>query len=359
MRAFIATGILGSFAFDSDGRLLEHRLFPKKPDVISGKLAKARSGEVIPEEREVLESLKKKGVKEIVWSKKEEVKGFTCITKKDNLGEEKLKSGFRQLAIELKWVFSQSELNEILSKVSIESTKKELRKEKRDVLVMRVVAVIDELDKDLNVFSELLREWYGLHFPEMDKAIASHEKYVGMISDYGRRDEIKDKSLSGLVAKSSGMELSETDISEIQRFSKALKGLYDEKKRMTRYLEDIANASVPNTSAVAGPVLAARLLNLAGGLERMSKMTSSTIQLLGAEKALFRHLRGEGKAPKYGILFGHQMIQNAPKEKKGKVARLIASKISLASRVDMFSERNDGEKIKSELEKSVKSVCSG
>ncbi|MBW1839778.1 MAG: C/D box methylation guide ribonucleoprotein complex aNOP56 subunit, partial [Deltaproteobacteria bacterium] len=102
----------------------------------------------------------------------------------------------------------------------------------------------------------------------------------------------------------------------------------------------------------------ARLLNLAGGLERMSKMTSSTIQLLGAEKALFRHLRGEGKSPKYGILFGHQLIQNAPKEKRGKVARLVASKISLASRIDMFSDRNDGEKMRLELDRDVKKVCS-
>jgi len=358
MRAFIATGILGSFAFDADGKLLEHRLFPKKPEIISEKLARTRSGEIIPEEREVLDSLKKKGVKEIVWDKKEEVKGFTCITKKDNLGEETLKSSFRKLAMDLKWVFSQSELNEILSKVSVESTKKELKKEKRDVLVMRVVAVIDELDKDLNVFSELLREWYGLHFPEMDRAISSHEKYVSLISDYGRRGEMKDKNLAALAAKSSGMDLSEMDMSEIQKFSRALNSLYDEKKRMTRYLEEIANASMPNTSAVAGPVLAARLLNLAGGLERMSKMTSSAIQLLGAEKALFRHLRGEGKAPKYGILFGHQLIQNAPKEKKGKVARLVASKISLAARVDMFSDRDDGEKMKSELERSVKDACS-
>jgi len=358
MRAFIATGILGSFAFDADGKVLEHKLFPKKPEVISEKLAKTRSGEIISEEREILDSLKKKGVKEIVWDKKEEVKGFTCITKKDNLGEETLRSSFRKLAMDLKWVFSQSELNEILSKVNVEATKKKLKKEKRDVLVMRVIAVIDELDKDLNVFSELLREWYGLHFPEADRAISSHEKYVEMISDYGRKEDIKEKSLSALAKKSSGMNLSETDIKEVQRFSKIMIDLYNEKKRITRYLEEIADASVPNISAVTGHVLAARLLNLAGGLERMSKMTSSTIQLLGAEKALFRHLRGEGKSPKYGILFGHQLIQNAPKEKRGKVARLVASKISLASRIDMFSDRNDGEKMRLELDRDVKKVCS-
>lgn len=357
MRAYIATGILGSFAFDADGNLLEYRLFPKKPEAISESLRKARSGEIIPEEKEIIESLKKKGVREIIWDKKAEVKGFNCLYKKDNLGAETLSSSFRKLAMDLKWVFSQSELNEILTKVNVEATRKELKKERKDFLVMRVVAVLDELDKDLNVFSEMLREWYGLHFPEADKAISSHERYVDIVSKHGRREEITEDSLKKLAGKSSGRDLSDQDMEEVREFSKTLKALYEEKKRLSRYLEEITKATMPSTSEVAGPVLAARLLNLAGGLERMSKMTSSTIQLIGAEKALFRHLKGQGKAPKYGILFGHPLIQNAPKEKKGKVARLVASKISIAARIDMFSGRDDGEKMRKELENEVKAVC--
>jgi nucleolar protein 56 len=218
---------------------------------------------------------------------------------------------------------------------------------------MRVASVLDELEKELNVFSEKLREWYGLHFPEADSVISSHERYVEMVARHGRRESFDDKELARLAGKSSGMDLSDYDIKEIQAFSKALLGLYESRKRLTRYLEEIARVTMPNTSAVAGPVLAARLLVLAGGLEKLAKLPSSTIQLLGAEKALFRHLKGEGKAPKYGVLFGHPLIQSAPRELKGKVARLVAAKISLAIRLDNFSGRDEGEKMRKELDEQA------
>ena len=102
-----------------------------------------------------------------------------------------------------------------------------------------------------------------------------------------------------------------------------------------------------------------RLIALAGGLEKLAKMPSSTVQLLGAEKALFRHLKGEGKSPKFGIIFSHTLIQNAPKEMKGKVARLIAAKLSLAARIDNFSKEDRGEELREELDEQVKKALSG
>jgi nucleolar protein 56 len=353
MRAHMAVGILGVFAFDSSGKPIEHRLFPKKPDVIAGKLKKSRAGEILPEESEIIRELIKKGYKELIWAKDRQVKGILCIQKRDNPGEEAMQSSYRRLALDTRWVSSQAELNEILSKVNIELTKTELRREKRDQLIMRVASVLDELEKELNVFSEKLREWYGLHFPEADSVISSHERYVEMVARHGRRESFDDKELARLAGKSSGMDLSDYDIKEIQAFSKALLGLYESRKRLTRYLEEIARVTMPNTSAVAGPVLAARLLVLAGGLEKLAKLPSSTIQLLGAEKALFRHLKGEGKAPKYGVLFGHPLIQSAPRELKGKVARLVAAKISLAIRLDNFSGRDEGEKMRKELDEQA------
>ncbi len=356
MRAHIATGILGSFAFDSSGRAIEYRLFPKKPDVIADKLRKSRSGEILPEEMEIIRELSKKGYKEVIWNKDKRVRGMICIQKKDNVGEETMQSSYRKLALDHGWVSSQAELNEILSKVSIELTKTELRKEKRDQIIMRVVSVLDELEKELNVFSEKLREWYGLHFPEASSMIPSHEKYIELVARHGRRESLEDKGLAKLAGKSSGMDFSEQDMKELQAFSRALLGLYEIRKRLTKYLEDITRATLPNTSAVAGPVLAARLLVLSGGLDKISKLPSSTIQLLGAEKALFRHLKGEGKAPKYGVLFGHPLIQSAPKELKGKMARLVASKLSLAARIDNFSDRDEGEKMRRDLEEQARKI---
>jgi len=347
---------MGSFAFDADGKLIDKELFPKRIEVIVEKVKQARAGEVLPEEKEIIQRLAKKGIMEIVWDKKAEVKGVSCVYKKDNLASEILQNQFRKLAMDSRWASSQAELNEILSKVQIELTKKELKKEKKDVMIMRVISIIDELDKTLNTLSELLREWYGLHFPELAKEVGSNERFAELITKHGDKDNIEEKGLKELAEKSSGMPLSDDDTRELQGFSKNMLNLFEEKKRLTKYLENLTKETIPNLSATAGPLLAARLLALAGGLDKISKLPSSTIQLLGAEKALFRHLRGEGKAPKYGVLFGHGYVQNAPKEMKGKIARMIASKLTLAARFDRFSEKDKGEELRKELEEQIKKI---
>ncbi len=349
----MATGILGSFAFDGEGRPIEHRLFPKKPGEIAQRLKKARKGEILPEEREIARELIIKGYKELIWDKPGEIRGILCVRKKEHIGEETMQGSYRKLAMDLRWVSSQAELNELLSKVNIELTKTELRKEKRDQLIIRVMSVVDELEKELNVLSEKLREWYGLHFPEADQRIQSHERYTEMVARAGRRHDIEDAELAKLASSSSGMDLSEIDAAELQAFARNLSSLFETRKRLARYLESIARAGMPNTSEVAGPMLASRLLSLAGGLEKMAKLPSSTIQLLGAEKALFRHMKGEGKAPKYGVLFGHPLIQAAPKERKGKVARLVAAKLSLAARTDHYSDKDTGKEMRKDLEEQV------
>ncbi len=358
MRAFVGTCFVGSFAFDAEGNLIDKELFPKKIDVIVEKMKKSRAGEVLPEEKKILERLAKKGIKEVVWDKKADVREVSCVYMKDNLASEALQNQFRKLAMDSRWASSQAELNEIMSKVQIELTKKELKKEKKDFMIMRVIGIIDELDKTLNTLSELLREWYGLHFPELAKEVGSNERFTEIIAKHGDRENIGDKKLKELAEKSSGMPLSDDDIRELQDFSKTMITLFEEKKKLTKYLEIITKETMPNLSATAGPLLAARLLALAGGLDKISKLPSSTIQLLGAEKALFRHLRGEGKAPKYGVIFGHGYIQNAPKELKGKIARMVASKLTLAARMDRFSDKDRGEELRKELEEQIKKIKS-
>ena len=353
MRAYIATCMIGSFAFDSQENVLEKRLFKKDAQEVAGKLRKTRNGEMLPEEKDIIDALRIRGVKEIVWSKKIQVSGVSCLEEKDNLAERKLASEFRRLALDTKWSNSQADINDFMSKVNVELTKTELKKEKKDILLMRVISVIDELDKDINIFTEMLREWYGLHFPEALKAIKSNQRFAEIVSKYGKRENIEDPELSALAKKSSGMSLSDEDIQKMKAFAGDITRLDERRASLSSYLEALSRACIPNLSAVAGPLLASRLLNLAGGLEKISKMPSSTIQLLGAEKALFRHLKGEGKAPKYGVLFGHPLVQNAPKEKKGKAARLIASKLTIASRMDMFSGRDESQRFSRELEEAI------
>lgn len=342
MKAHIATCLIGSFAFDSKGKILEKRLFPKDPVLIASKLEKAKA-ELIPEEREIIEGLRKKGAE------------ILTRFEKDGTADKLLQSGFRKLALELKWTGSQSDLNQMLSKVNIELTKSRMREVKKDRIAVQAIGMLDELDRVINVFSERLREWYGLYFPELERQVQSNEKFAELASQ-GKKESLKE--FQGLASKSAGMDFSGEDIRQMQELGKAVLGLFVMKKELTKYVEKSMAETMPNFSAVAGPLLGARLLAIAGSMDRLSMMPSSTIQLLGAEKALFRHLKGEGKAPKYGILFGHPLIQQAPKEQKGKVARLVAAKLSIAARLDKFSGKDQGESLRKQLEESAGKIRS-
>lgn len=334
MKAYIAKNMLGVFAFDSEGELIDRVLFPAEPEGIAERLS-GRSRE----EGMLLEKLA----------------GYEVDAGPGNKAEGILRKESRQLALKFKWVKSGAEYNRILSRVNVLLTKEKLRVPKRDRIIMQVIGVLDELDRVLNVFIERLREWYGLYFPEAERAVQNHERFAGIVSQ-GRREDIKDKKISGLAGKSAGMEFSDNDIKEMQGFSESILGMFRIKKSVTRYLESAAGKEIPNLSAIAGPVLSARLLSLAGGLEKIAKMSSSTIQILGAEKALFRHMRGGGKPPKFGILYAHPYVQKAPREKKGKVARLVAAKLSLAAKTDYFSKKDRSRELEKGLEKRVRKV---
>ena len=353
MRAYLATNVIGVFAFDQDKKLLGHRLFPKKVDVITEKMDAAQKGEVLPEERDLIRDLMRLGYKEIVWDKDTKEKGTMFVYKADNLGKKTLQEEYRRLAIELHWVSSQAELNDILSKINISLTKDKLQVAKKDKIIMRAVGVLDEIDKTVNVFSEMLREWYGLYFPEASKVIGENDKYAEAVYQFGNREKIKNHRLARYADKSSGMDFSDEDIRKVQSFAEEILNIFKEKKVISEYVEGLCKGTVPNLTSVAGPLLAARLLALAGGIEKLARLPSSTIQLLGAEKALFRHLKGGGKAPKYGIIFSHPFIQKASKEQKGKAARLVSAKLSMAAKIDCFSGEDKGDELKKQLEEQI------
>lgn len=355
MQAFLATNFMGVFAFGKSGKLVAYKLFPLDPEKIAGKLQESGDA-LIKEEKDILKTLSRQGYKEVFLDRKVSFPGINCIYEAENLGRKTLQENFRKLALELKWVSSQAELNRIMAKVQVLLTKEKLKKPRKDRIIMQVIGVIDGLDRTLNTFTERLREWYGLHFPEMVRAIPSHDKFVELIAKFGSRENIDDKKVRVSPEKSSGMPFSKEDIRAVQGFSYHLNGLYKSREELLKYLDGLCREAVPNLSALAGASLAARLLSLAGGLEKLAKMPSSTLQLIGAEKALFRHLRGGGKSPKYGAIYQHPYIQNAPKERRGKIARLLAAKLMLAARFDFYSEKDKSGELKRDLEKQIRNV---
>jgi nucleolar protein 56 len=355
MKAYVVTTLIGVFAVDETNRIISFKPFPKDVAIIADKI-KTSGSKIIEEEESVYKELKERGYKNIVFGKKKEGVEEVEI---NNPAENYVKENLYDLALKYNFFKDKAEFNQFVTKVNIELTKSEIKKAiKKDSIVIQVTRAIEELDKTINIFVERLREWFSLHFPEMDKAVENHERFVKLVEKYGSRERIEDGELKKLALNSMGIEFTENDILAVQSFAAELNKLYSLRNNLTKYLESLLKEVSPNFLEIAGINVASKLIAKAGGLEKLAKMTSNKIQLLGSEKALFRFLHSKGKAkpPKYGIIFSHPLIQNAPEEKKGKIARLLASKLSMAVKIDFFSKEDKSKELKRDLEEKVKEV---
>lgn len=339
MKAKIVTTIIGCFGVSEDKKIVSYVKFPKEMKKIVNLLKDSKS-KMIKEETKVESELKKKG--------------YTDIEKGES---EYVTSNLRTLAIEKKFVKNPIEFNRFATKINTELAKTEIKKAiGRDQLIMQANNSIEELDKSINILVERLREWYGLHFPEMGRAISDHKKYIKLIEKFGSRKDFDHPDLSHFKDKSMGADLKDEDVKIIQSLASQIIELYKIREEASDYLDKLLKELAPNMREVAGPVLAAKLITLAGGMEKLARMPSSTIQLLGAEKALFRHLHGRGKSPKHGIIVSHPYVKNAAPDKRGKIARLLASKFSIAAKMDFYSKTYKGKEMKKELEKKIKEI---
>jgi nucleolar protein 56 len=354
MKAYIVTTFIGCFGLDEENRIISFVFFPKDINKIAEKLV-ASETEIIEEEKKVKEELLKKGFTEFIFSiKKEGVK-----SEPGSKAENFVKENLRKMALEKGFIKDETEFNQFLSKVGAEITRLKIKKALgKDKIVVHVNGAIEELDKTINIFVERIREWYSLHFPEMERIVKSHERFLKLIKDFGLRKKIKEKDLLELKDKSIGMDLSENDIRPIQEFASLILNLYELREKLSKYLEKVLKEVAPNFSEIATPTLAAKLISKAGSLEKLAKMPSSTIQLLGAEKSLFRFLHGKGKSPKYGLIFQHPYVQRAPLKLRGKVARHLAAKLSMAIKIDFYSKEYKAEKLKKDLEEEIKKIIS-
>jgi len=330
---YLAICVAGLFVFNGKNKLIKHILFDKNPEEIAKKLNSFDSGEDFKEIKEV-----KKEFEDL-------------IIKQPNQATEYLKENFRKIILDTKFVKDDIELNQLINSVSIERSKIKISSiERRDKLVIQTVSALSDLEKILNIMSERLREWYALHYPELE--IKDHEKFAEKISECGNRKNFEK------IVRSMGMELKEEDIKILQDYAKSLKELYILRKNIEKYLEKIVPEEMPNLNALLGSVLTARILALAGSLEKLSKMPSSSIQLLGAERSLFKFLRDKKikKPPKFGLLFIHPDISNAKKELQGKIARLLSSKLTIAARADFYTKRNMSKELLEDYNKKLKEI---
>ncbi len=265
---------------------------------------------------------------------------------------------------------SNSEDIQSLRQKSIEAAEKAIREasSRPDLHLVQAIQALDDADKYLNVTATRASEWYGLHFPELTQMMQDNIALCKMISDIGDRKNFSPENLKGrgmtekkmeavmeARSRSKGGEISEGDLGRVKGLAKLALELSSQRDSLTGYVESQMKKVAPNVTEVAGATIGARLMAKAGGLDRLAVMPASTIQILGAEKALFRALRTGSRPPKHGILFQHQEVHMAPKWQRGKIARTIANKIAIAARVDYYRGSAESS-IKVALDKRLESI---
>jgi nucleolar protein 56 len=245
---------------------------------------------------------------------------------------------------------------EIIRQQSIAAAEAAIREasSRPDLHLVQAIQALDDTDKFLNTTATRVSEWYGLHFPELTQMMEDKVALCRMVEDVGRRDGFNESNLKGrgmtdkkieavLTARdrSKGGEISDADLVRAKSLAHLALDLGSERDKLNTYVESAMRRIAPNVTDVAGATIGARLMAKAGGLDKLAVMPASTIQILGAEKALFRALRTGARPPKHGILFQHQEVHTAPKWQRGKIARTLANKIAIAARIDYYRGTED------------------
>ncbi|KAF9763964.1 putative nucleolar protein 5-2 [Nosema granulosis] len=242
---------------------------------------------------------------------------------------------------------------------------------KIDTMIIQSVNLLVDLDKDINLHCMRIREWYGLHFPELSLMIDDNLEYLKLVLAIKKKDECKfddvnlvckdeEKSnkLLSMSKNSMGAEIQDLDLQNILIDTESIIKNFEFRDKLLLYIKTKMNLIAPNITNLVGDLIGARLISKAGSLSALSKYPSSTVQLLGAEKSLFQALKKQRNTPKYGIIFDSSILGQVRMQFKGKVARSLASKISLCARLDYLGTSEDGKYGTQMKEKILKRINS-
>jgi len=260
---------------------------------------------------------------------------------------------------------------------------------KSDNMIIQSICLLDQLDKDVNTLAMRAREWYSWHFPELVTVVPDNYTYARCVMTIGKKEaiaedpegtaerlrEVLGEDSEDVVSQiieasktSMGYEISDFDLECVMHFAERVVKLTEYKRDLQAYLVKKMHTIAPNLSSLIGETIGARLISHAGSLTNLAKYPASTVQILGAEKALFRALKSRGKTPaktpKYGLIFNSTFIGRASMKNKGRISRYLANKASIASRIDCFSEGEAvgdkfGEMLRQQVEERLEFYESG
>lgn len=262
---------------------------------------------------------------------------------------------------------------------SFSRNRMQLDPNRQDKPILNTIALLDNLDKNINTFAMRVREWYAWHFPELAKIVTDNISYAKVSRVVRVRDTYDDnvgsedlaeacgsedvaKEVSKAMKMSMGQDIVEMDMTNIDHFASEVIKLAAMRASLHAYLKAKMDLVAPNLCALVGEIIGARLISHAGSLTNLAKYPASTVQILGAEKALFRALKTKGNTPKYGLIFHSTFIGRAQQKNKGRISRYLANKCSMASRIDCFSDESTtifGEKLKDQVEERLTFLTEG
>lgn len=225
--------------------------------------------------------------------------------------------------------------------------------DKVDTMIVQAISLLDDLDKELNNMMMRCREWYGWHYPEMSKIITDNYAYARVVRTMGLRSNAKTTDFSDILTEdieeslkesaelSMGCDISEEDLLTVFHLADRVIELNQYRTKLYEYLKNRMEAIAPNLTMLVGELVGARLIAHAGNLVNLAKHPASTIQVLGAEKALFRALKTKSDTPKYGLIYHASLVGQAAAKNKGKMSRMLAAKAALAVRYDALGDDDE------------------
>jgi nucleolar protein 56 len=375
LKTYLVDSPAGLFLLEKTGKISEKALFPPNPKDAAAKLSEVREGQLPAEFSEFAARLSQLGVEKLIVDNDYLAKiARSILTTSEVVLDEKdetisrLRNRLPNMLVRLRILESKDDYEKLVHDVSMELAQASIAETgtKRDLYAIQTVRCIEDLDKVLNLLAGRIREWYGLHFPELDRLIEKHDSYIRLVESLGTRESFTQESLvtlgipqersriiSEAAQKSSGAELPAQDLKWLQEVSTNVLQMYKLRETAEKYTDQTMMEVAPNMTAVLGAVLSAKILSMAGGLENVAKMPASTIQVLGAEKALFRTLKTGARPPKHGIIFQYAAIHTAPRWMRGRAARAVAGKLAIAARMDAFGGSNQGDSMRNALEKKL------
>ncbi|MCC7572333.1 MAG: hypothetical protein KO464_02980 [Candidatus Methanofastidiosum sp.] len=358
---FVCVNVNGIYLVDNKGKINDYEAFSKGTKSSVKSMIKLENGKIPFELKKILErnpdlsliseyEFKDKGTFQFIFPNeggRSFRENYMDILDKASINEDEYRKKQKSILQELARIKVTSLLGE------------------KDKLITHAVYSLNEFDETINLFLERIREWYSIHFPEAVAAIPENKNLIEFIIKIGDKSKYLEKKnllsynstlTDETIERSLGVVLASEDISQIKEIADLIDILYKKKEILEIYITNLVNQVAPNTSEVATPIITAKLISHAGGLKNLSVKPSSTIQLMGAEKALFRHLKTGADPPKYGIILQNPEIGKAPWWQKGKIARTLASKIAIAARVDNEGGEFIGDKLRNDLLKRISEI---